>query len=222
MVVTLTIWGLRREPVLAFEVVVDILNGDVVSCWVYDRLGPCGCAVSHIIYWFWYGSCNVDRDELKSRWNIRVEAALESFGFVAQTLFGTTAFYLYQVLLYLLEVRRGFLELLLDHDFAEDLLFSQPVGFLLLLLLVGQLWRELALLLALCGTSRSATSALLLLATPCLRALFSSPSSASLDASSSPGVSFLVVRSWFLAEFGRFGVLLHSTMIIIQQRPIKI
>lgn len=62
---------------------------------------------------------------------------MESLGFVTQALLGSAALDLYQVLLYFLEVREGFLELLLDHDFAEDLLLSEPVGLLLFLLLVG-------------------------------------------------------------------------------------
>lgn len=85
---------------------------------------------------------------------------------------------------------------------------------------MGQFGRELAPLLALSGPSRSASSAVLLLATPCLRALFSSP--ASLDASRSLAVSVLALRGGFLAEYGSLGVLLHSTMIIIQQKPPQI
>lgn len=47
---TLAFGGFWRESVLPFEVVVDVLNGDVVSGGVDDGLRAYGCAVSHIIY----------------------------------------------------------------------------------------------------------------------------------------------------------------------------
>lgn len=144
---------------------------------------------------------------------------MDSLCFVAQALLGAAALDLCQVLLYFLEVREGFLELLLDNNFAEDLLLSESVGLLLLLLLVGQLGRELALLLSLSSLSMHPSSTFLFFSTIGLRALFSS--SAPLYAPCSLGVSVLTVRGGFLAELGCLGVLLHSTMIIIQQSQPK-